>query len=67
MVLTAEVINAIAGFNAGDSASWPEGDDLTEFWKSSWDNFGRGLSAWPEIRREATTIVEAEFPFNPAR
>jgi len=49
---------------AEDSASGPEGDDLTKFWQSNWDNFGRGLMAWPDIRREARTIVDAEFPFN---
>jgi len=38
------------------------GDDLIEFWQAAWDGFGRALPAWPEIRREAKTIIDEQFP-----
>ena len=34
-----------------------KGEELIGFWQASWDGFGRALSAWPEIRREAKTIT----------
>lgn len=35
-----------------------KGEELIGFWQASWDGFGRALSAWPEIRREAKTITD---------
>lgn len=50
----------------GDFPLPPGSDDLVEFWQSNWNSFGRGLLAWPDIRREAKTVVDATFPLNPA-
>ena len=47
---------------AKESTNDLKGDELIEFWQASWDGFGRALPAWPEIRLEAKTIIDEQFP-----
>ena len=44
------------------SSSDLKGEELIEFWQACWDGFGRALPAWPEIRLEAKTIIDEQFP-----